>query len=148
MRRGIPPAAEIEVTVEAVRFTPAPEYLVRTGLLGFVTCTIGPLRIGGLALRRTSAGHITVAYPERRGRGGRRHALVRPASRATQRAIEDAVLAALGDALEEHECTGPLTTLTQREPNKASGKNTGGTVPTDIRPDAKSGVTSNAEERS
>lgn len=67
------------------------------GLLGWVSCSYGHLRLDGIALRRTRDGHLTLSYPERRDAAGRRHPVLRPLDDQARREIEEQVFAALGD---------------------------------------------------
>lgn len=78
------------MTVTNVLFTSAPD---DAGLLGYVSCRVGDLRLDGLALRRTRAGRLRVTFPCRRDRRGRSHPLVRPVGPG----VEAEILAALGD---------------------------------------------------
>lgn len=57
------------------------------GLLGYISCTVGPVRLDSLTLRRRRDGSLGVSYPCRRDRQGRRHYLVRPTGPALERAI-------------------------------------------------------------
>lgn len=90
--------------VSRVRFTPAPDSAVVTGLIGWVSCVIDDsIRLDGLRVRRTREGDPTISWPYRRDRAGREHAVVAPVDDATRRRLEAQVMAALdlgdGDAL-------------------------------------------------
>ena len=45
----------------------------RDGLLGYLSLDYGPLILDSLTVRRTTEGRITLSFPERRDRTGRRH---------------------------------------------------------------------------
>lgn len=80
-----------------VRFTPASDTDAAVGLLAYVSCTFeGLLRLDGLTLRRTLAGRVTLTYPARTDRAGRRHPYYRPVDDDARLAIEAQVFAALG----------------------------------------------------
>ena len=81
--------------VSSVRFTPARPPHQATGLLGWVSCTLGVVRVDGIALRRTRTGRLTLSFPARRGRGGEQHAYVRPLDDRARLAIEHEVFAAI-----------------------------------------------------
>ena len=82
--------------LDNVAFTPAPQYLQRTGLLGWVTATLnGHLGLDGLAVRRTADGSRTLTFPTRIDGRGREHALVWPLDDGTRREIESVVFKAL-----------------------------------------------------
>ena len=40
----------------------------KSGLLGYISCTYGDIRLDGLAVRRTMTGDLTLSYPARRDR--------------------------------------------------------------------------------
>jgi hypothetical protein len=63
----------------------------QSGLVGFVRCVVGDLRVDGLGLRRTRAGRYSISLPRRRG-----HAVVCPLTPEATRALEAQILAALG----------------------------------------------------
>ena len=81
----------INVSVSDVRFSPAAEVEVATGLLGWVSFELDYVRLDGVAVRRTRDGRLALSYPRRR-----QHRFVRPLNEETRRAIEAAVFAALG----------------------------------------------------
>lgn len=81
--------------IHDVHFTPGNDRDVESGLLAFVRLDYGGLRLDGLTLRRTRDGDLTVSWPERRDRNGRRHAIARPRSDATRQEIENAIFTAL-----------------------------------------------------
>ena len=80
----------------AIRFAPAGPRDRATGLLGWVTCTVGLLVLDGIAVRRTRGGRLTLSFPARRGRGGESHAYIRPLDDCARLAIEREVFAAIG----------------------------------------------------
>ncbi len=78
--------------VSDVSFAPASPADVRRGLIGFVSATIdGVLRLDGLTLRKSRAGHVSISFPCRRDRRGRKHHLVRPIGPGLERAILEAL---------------------------------------------------------
>lgn len=82
--------------VNVTSFSSAPAELQNQGLLGWVSIAINAsLQLDGIALRRTRAGGLVLAFPERRDRAGRRHSLVRPLDDRVRRAIEVQVFEAL-----------------------------------------------------
>ena len=89
------PSAKLRVT--HVRFRPAKERFVQTGLLGWISCDLGgDLLLDGIALRRTRTGYLTLSFPGRRDHRHRKHALVRPISDEARCEIERQVFEALG----------------------------------------------------
>lgn len=82
--------------ISDVVLTQAPARDEKTGLIGWVSCTVGgTLRVDGIALRRTLGGDSRLAFPCRKDRAGRKHYVVRPLDETTRIAIERQVLAAL-----------------------------------------------------
>jgi DNA-binding cell septation regulator SpoVG len=67
---------------------------VRSGLLGFISIFMGDVIVDGITVRKTADGRITLSYPERRDRLGRRHPIVRPVDDAARKTIERAILGA------------------------------------------------------
>lgn len=63
----------------------------RGGLLGYISVFYGNLILDGLTVRRTADGRLTVSFPERRDRQGRRHPYVRPVDDAARLRIERAI---------------------------------------------------------
>lgn len=74
--------------VTRVRFTPA---RASNGLLGYVTCRVGPLHLDGLAPRRCRSGRLALSLPCWRDARGRRHPFVRPGGPGLERAILEAL---------------------------------------------------------
>lgn len=66
------------------------------GLIGWVRLQVGPLELDGIVLRRSRRGRPVLAWPCRRDRRGRGHAVVRPRSRDARRELDRQILAALG----------------------------------------------------
>lgn len=86
----------VGLQVTDVRFSAADAASCRTGLLGYVSCTVGDaLRLDGITLRRTAGGELALSYPARTARDGRRHPYVRPLHEPARLAMEAAVLQAL-----------------------------------------------------
>ena len=65
---------------------------VRTGLLGYLSVTVGNLVLDGLTLRRTAAGTFAISFPARTDRHGNRHPYVRPIDDDARRQIEHELL--------------------------------------------------------
>ncbi|MBI5853040.1 MAG: septation protein SpoVG family protein [Planctomycetes bacterium] len=87
--------------VAGVRFTSASGRDVESGLIGWVSFTIGGLLlIDAVTLRRTREGRLTLSYPCRRDRNGVDHPLARPINDGCRRQLEAAVFKALGIATE------------------------------------------------
>ena len=85
-----------EIRVTEVRLIAATERDVATGLLGWVSFILGgALRLDSITLRRSTAGRLSLSYPERRDGQGRGHPIVRPLDDVMRRDIERQVLAAL-----------------------------------------------------
>lgn len=82
-------------SVTSVRYTPSGERDRESGLLGWVTCTVGDLVLDGITVRRTRMGRLTLSFPARRGRGGENHAYVRPLDDRARLAIEREIFAAI-----------------------------------------------------
>lgn len=87
------------VPVDVVRFVPARAEELERGLLGYVVLRVGGLVVDGVTVRRTREGRLALAFPVRTDRIGKRHAIVRPWSRAAREDIERQVLARLVDQL-------------------------------------------------
>ncbi len=81
--------------VTEVRFDPAPGAAGSTGLLGWIRFRLGPLRLDGIALRRSRDGRTYLAFPERRTSRGA-FPYMAPPDRAARIEIEGQVFAALG----------------------------------------------------
>lgn len=66
----------------------------RAGLLGYLSVFVGNLIVDGITVRRTADGALTLSFPERRDRLGRRHSIVRPVDNDARLAFEKAVFGA------------------------------------------------------
>ena len=85
------------VRISEVRLVSGPPADVRGGLIGWVSCIInGTIYLDGISLRRTLNGRLTLSFPGRCDRAGRRHYYVRPLNERGRRDIEHQVLEALG----------------------------------------------------
>ena len=84
--------------VSEVHLTPGTRADFESGLVGYLSCTYGDLRLDGLTLRRTRGGPLTVSFPTRRDHAGRDHPHIRPLSDATRRELEGQIFEALGVA--------------------------------------------------
>lgn len=82
--------------VRDIRFVGASPAYAASGLLGWLSFSVGPLRLEGVTLRRTATGRLALSFPARQDRLGIAHAIVRPLDDATRRAIEAQVFRALG----------------------------------------------------
>jgi|GEM_PF-6664003 len=80
-----------ESPVSSVRFTRAGPSHRATGLLGWVSCSLGAVHLDGIAVRRTRDGHRVLSFP--RGRGGRFP--VRPIDDGARLTIEREIFAAI-----------------------------------------------------
>lgn len=76
-------------------FTPTSDADAARGMLAFVRCDYGPLRIDGVVLRRTEDQRLVLSWPERRDRQGRAHPIVRPLNDGARQHLEAAVLVEL-----------------------------------------------------
>ncbi len=80
-----------------VRFVSGSPIDVQGGLIGWVSCVLnGTIHLDGISLRRTLNGRLTLSFPGRCDRAGRRHYYVRPLDDRSRRDIEHQVLKALG----------------------------------------------------
>ena len=85
------------MTISDITFSPAPEGLVETGVIGFVSCTVeDALKLDGITLRRTEEGRAVLGFPARRDAVGRQHFFVQPLDDRTRRDLERQVFRALG----------------------------------------------------
>jgi len=85
-----------QVVVSDVRFTQSGPDKASGGLLGWVSFTVGGLRLDGIAVRRTADGRFALSFPARRDAAGRQHPYVLPLDDATRRDLEHQVFAAIG----------------------------------------------------
>jgi len=80
-----------------VRLISAPEYLVETGLLGWVSFVLyDSIRIHSVQLRRTADGRLALSFPKKIGRDGTKHPIVKPLNDDVRVWMEDAVFRAIG----------------------------------------------------
>jgi len=86
----------VNIRITNIAFSPAPEPVERTGLLGWIECTVnGALRLDGLAVRRTFDGRLTLTFPAGRDARGRPRRFVRPLGEQARLAIEQQILSAI-----------------------------------------------------
>ncbi len=84
-------------TLTAIAISPASDRDTDDGLLAYLDIELdGLVRIDGVTLRLTEEGQLSLSFPSRTSRRGKKHALVRPTDRAARHAIEKAVFHALG----------------------------------------------------
>lgn len=82
--------------ISQVRFRAATPLDEQAGLLGWTSFVVdGALKVASVAVRRTRANVITLAFPTRRDRQGLEHGIVVPVDQPSHRSIEGTVLAAL-----------------------------------------------------
>jgi len=68
-----------------------------SGLLGYVTFTLGPLRVDGVTVRRVAGSRrLVLSFPSRRDSRGRQHPIVRPLGDRERREVELEIFRALG----------------------------------------------------
>ena len=85
--------AELQVRVRNIARASAEEH--RTGLIAYLALEYGAFAFDSVCLRRTADSRFVLSYPQRRDRGGRAHAYVRPLSDPERREIERQVLSQL-----------------------------------------------------
>jgi len=86
--------------ISEVRFMAAPERLLPTGLLGWVSFVIDcRLRVGGVAVRRSLQGRTYLSFPARDDGIGKRWEYLKPIDDATRREIEQQVLAQIREVV-------------------------------------------------
>jgi hypothetical protein len=92
-------SAKLEIT--EVRFFEAGPGDLKSGILGWVGFVLWRcVRASGVCIRRTRSGRLTLSYPTRLDRKGRKRFLFRPITDEARREIEAQVFAALGHVLE------------------------------------------------
>ncbi len=90
----MPPVNRVHVS--DVRFTPAPSWWKDTGLRGWASCVINDaLGVGGLGVRKTEGGRLTLSFPGHKDRNGEMHHHLWPKDDETRRVIEEQVLGEL-----------------------------------------------------
>ena len=92
--RAGPPATTPWIRV--LRYRRATPDLTDEGLLGWLTCELGFVRVDGVALRRTRCGDLALSFPRRTDAGGQAHAIVAPVDDEAGRRILAEVLRQLG----------------------------------------------------
>ena len=86
-----------EPDVSILAFFSAPQEDQARGLLGWISITVGLLRLDDVGLRRTKDGRkLYLSFPTPTDRAGQRQEIVRPRDAAARRAIEREVFAAIG----------------------------------------------------
>jgi DNA-binding cell septation regulator SpoVG len=84
------------VTLTEFQLSPADAEHRKTGLMGWVSFTINDtLRLDGVTVRRTAGGRLTLAFPSKIDRNGRKRSLIRPISEDARLDIEDQVFSIL-----------------------------------------------------
>ena len=84
------------LSVTDVRFVPADAEHQATGLLGWISFTLGRcVRIEDVTLRRTREGRLSLSYPGKRVRKDKIRHAVRPVSDRVRRDIEHQVFSKL-----------------------------------------------------
>ncbi len=82
--------------ITEVRFTAVDPTEWKTGLLGFIAFTIDrALHVDGVALRRTASGRLTLSFPARVSKDGRKRSIVWPISDEARHGIESQVFEAI-----------------------------------------------------
>lgn len=84
-------------SVSVRTWTPGSDDDRRSGLLGFVALEVDRFRLDGVTVRKTATGKLTLSFPARTDRSGRRHAFIRPLDDAARVEIEAEVLWQLGE---------------------------------------------------
>ena len=79
--------------VSGVRYTPAPDHLVPTGLLGWASFVLDcQVRLSGIGVRTTRGGRLALSFPSRDDGCGRRWDYIQPVGDAARVALEREVL--------------------------------------------------------
>ena len=78
-----------------VRMIPGADRDMGRGLLGYVSCTYGRVRLDVISLRRTWAGRLALSFPVRGDADGHNRPIIRHLDDRTRREIESQVLTAL-----------------------------------------------------
>jgi hypothetical protein len=88
--------SENAIQIQNVVFTAAKPEDVQTGHLGWISFVLaGSLKIDGITLRRSLSGRLTLSFPARTDRCGRRYFILRPLGDEARREIERQVFAAI-----------------------------------------------------
>ncbi|NQU48566.1 MAG: hypothetical protein HQ519_07955 [Planctomycetes bacterium] len=84
------------ITLTEFRFTAASRMEMKTGLLGWIGFTINAtLRVDGTTLRKTADGRLTLSFPKKTARDGRKHSIIWPISETARQDMESQVFEAL-----------------------------------------------------
>lgn len=84
-------------TISNIRYTQTSPEEQRTGLLGWIACTLnGNLHLDGIALRRTMDGELRLSFPARKDSMGTKHFYYHPLHEDARRAIECQIFQTLG----------------------------------------------------
>jgi len=87
------------VTISDVAFIAASAGDRASGLIGWISCTVGlALRLDGITVRRTADGRVVLSFPARTDRHGHSHPYVRPVDDDSRRDLERRILGELGFA--------------------------------------------------
>lgn len=82
--------------ISDVSFQSANESQRREGVEGWVRLTLNDaLRLDSIAVRRTRDGRLTLSYPERTDRHGRRHPTARPRDTEARVSLDEQILEAI-----------------------------------------------------
>ena len=85
-----------DIHVSDVRCVPSSAKDAASGLLGFVSFRIGnALSVDGVVVRRTLDNRITLSWPCRVDRAGRKHPILRPLDDAARQRLEQLILKAI-----------------------------------------------------
>ena len=84
------------ITLTEFRFTAANRMEMKTGLLGWIAFTINEtLRVDGTTLRKTAGGRLTLSFPKKTNRDGRKHSIIWPINDTARQDMESQVFDAL-----------------------------------------------------
>ena len=84
-----------EQVVRVLSWVRATDAEIRTGLMGYLTIAYADLILDSIVLRCTADGRLTLSFPARTDRGGRRHPYIRPVDDQARRQIEAKILCEL-----------------------------------------------------
>jgi len=86
-----------DLRISEIRYSPASAVDISSGLLGFASFLLNDaVRVDGVAVRRRLDGALTLAWPARTDRDGKRHPYLRPIDDDARRDLERQVFTALG----------------------------------------------------
>ena len=84
------------ITLNEFKFSAANRMEMKTGLLGWIAFTVnGTLRVDGVTLRKTAEGRLTLSFPAKTSRDGRKRPILWPISNTAREAIESLVFSQL-----------------------------------------------------